>query len=76
MAALNIVPLCRSHHTEYDGGRLELLPYLSKAEQAHCVGLVGAAELVQRTTVGLRPDLGRCCDRFAAEGTCEHEGAA
>ena len=37
MAALNIVPLCRSHHTEYDGGRLELLPYLSKAERKQCV---------------------------------------
>lgn len=50
MSALNIVPLDRACHTAYDSGRLELLPYLSIAEQAHAAALVGLAEALARTT--------------------------
>lgn len=42
---LDIVPLCREHHLQYDGRRLDLLPYLTYEEQARAVshvGLVGA----------------------------------
>src|SRR4051812_4037843 len=36
---LNIVPLCRRCHRAYDMRRLDLLPYLSVAEQAKAVEL-------------------------------------
>ncbi len=39
--ALATVPLCRSCHQRYDARELDLLPYLTKDEQAHAVGLVG-----------------------------------
>jgi hypothetical protein len=43
-----VVALCRRHHRAYDGGALDLLPYLeptSRAEICHAVahvGLIGA----------------------------------
>jgi 5-methylcytosine-specific restriction endonuclease McrA len=43
-----VVPLCRRHHRAYDGGELDLLPYLEPARRAeicHAVthlGLIGA----------------------------------
>lgn len=40
----NIVPLCRFHHDLYDNGDLDLLPYLTRTEQATAVFLVGLAE--------------------------------
>ena len=46
-----VVGLCRSCHTDYDGGRLELLPHLTRADQVHAVRLVGIAEAYRRTTV-------------------------
>jgi hypothetical protein len=46
----NIVPLCRLCHELYDLGRLDLLPVLSREEQAYAVLLVGLAEAYQRTT--------------------------
>lgn len=47
-----IVPLCRRCHAKYDHGRdgLELLPYLTLAEQAYAVGLVGIERALRRTT--------------------------
>jgi 5-methylcytosine-specific restriction endonuclease McrA len=42
--ALNIVPLCRAHHSLYDGGTLDLLPVLTRPEQAYAVELVGLEE--------------------------------
>lgn len=48
--ARNIVPLCRKHHVEYDQGRLDLLPYLTREEQAYAVELVGLYEAYRRTT--------------------------
>jgi 5-methylcytosine-specific restriction endonuclease McrA len=46
----NICPLCRSCHTAYDQGKLDLLPVLTRSEQAYAVELVGLAEAYQRTT--------------------------
>lgn len=51
MDPLNIVPLCRQHHTAFDSGTLELLPVLTREEQAHAVGLIGVAEVYRRTTI-------------------------
>lgn len=48
--ALNIVPLCRLCHIDYDQGKLDLLPHLTREEQAYAVGLVGLAEAYRRTT--------------------------
>lgn len=42
---VDIVPLCPSCHRQYDGRTLDLLPYLSHAEQAAAVehvGIIGA----------------------------------
>jgi 5-methylcytosine-specific restriction endonuclease McrA len=47
----NIVPLCHEPcHAAYDAHRLDLLPYLTLAEQAYATGLVGLAEAYRRTT--------------------------
>jgi len=35
--AVDVVPLCRHHHQLYDARRLDLLPYLTPAEQARAV---------------------------------------
>jgi 5-methylcytosine-specific restriction endonuclease McrA len=56
MDAHNIVPLCRQCHHAYDERReLDLLPYLSKDEQAYAVLLVGLAEAYTRITNGPWP---------------------
>jgi hypothetical protein len=58
---IRVVPLCRRHHTDYDEGVLDLLPYLVKMawrhELAHAVlihpgGIVGALERVTNTAWG------------------------
>jgi hypothetical protein len=46
----NCVPLCRLHHGLYDSSRLDLLPYLTRAEQAYAVELVGLEEARRRLT--------------------------
>lgn len=48
--ARNIVPLCRSCHASFDQGKLDVLPYLSRVEQAYAVELVGLYEAYRRTT--------------------------
>lgn len=40
----NIVGLCRLDHQSYDLGTLDLLPHLSRDEQAYAVQLVGLEE--------------------------------
>jgi hypothetical protein len=46
-----VIPLCRQHHREYDHERtLDVLPLLTKAEQAHAVAHVGLATAYQRLT--------------------------
>jgi 5-methylcytosine-specific restriction endonuclease McrA len=48
----NIVPLCRGCHRGYDQGRLDLLPYLTRSEQAKAVelhGLIGALRRITNT---------------------------
>ena len=48
---LCVIPLCRQHHREYDHERtLDVLPLLTRAEQAHAVGHVGIAVAYQRLT--------------------------
>jgi len=47
------VPLCRSCHTEFDAHTLDLLPHLTRDEQAHAVRLVGMAS-AWRTITGQR----------------------
>jgi hypothetical protein len=55
MDARAIVPLCRARcHPAYDGGRLELLPVLTRAEEIHAVELVGLGAAYARTTVRAR----------------------
>lgn len=43
---LDVVPLCKRAHDEYDGRRpgprLDLLPYLTTAEQARAVEVLGS----------------------------------
>jgi 5-methylcytosine-specific restriction endonuclease McrA len=48
--ARNICPLCRNCHAAYDQGKLDLLPYLTREEQAYAVELVGLYEAYRRTT--------------------------
>ena len=37
----SVVPLCRRCHTDFDGLRLDLIPYLTKSEQAEAVRVLG-----------------------------------
>jgi 5-methylcytosine-specific restriction endonuclease McrA len=46
----NIVPLCRGCHRGYDEGRLDLLPYLTRSEQAKAVELHGLIGALRRIT--------------------------
>jgi predicted restriction endonuclease len=46
----NIVGLCREHHQAFDSGGLDLLPYLSLAEQGYVAELVGLVEGLRRMT--------------------------
>lgn len=39
--AIDVVPLCRRCHREYDEHRLDLLPHLTAAEQARAVQVAG-----------------------------------
>lgn len=45
-----VVPLCREMHRRYDSRQMDLLPYLSKAEQAHAVGHLGVLRALNRIT--------------------------
>jgi 5-methylcytosine-specific restriction endonuclease McrA len=46
----NIVPLCVECHQRFDSGRLDILPVLTRDEQAYAVELVGTVEAIQRMT--------------------------
>jgi 5-methylcytosine-specific restriction endonuclease McrA len=46
----NIVPLCRECHRNYDQGRLDLLPFLTRSEQAKAVELHGLIGALRRIT--------------------------
>lgn len=52
----NICPLCRDCHRAFDEGKLDLLPYLTRDEQAYAVELVGLYEAYRRTTNERLPD--------------------
>jgi len=45
-----IIPLTRHQHRLYDEGKLDILPYLSRAEQSHVVGHLGILSALKRTT--------------------------
>ena len=47
---LNVVPLCRRHHAAFDAHRFDLVPYLTREEQANAVALVGISEAMRRLT--------------------------
>lgn len=49
-----IVPLCRRCHARYDAAQLDLLPFLSPAEQAHAVLLAGGIVAALRIITGRR----------------------
>lgn len=49
-----IVPLCRTHHGEYDAHRLDLLPYLTLEEQLQAVRDAGGLEAARRRLIGSR----------------------
>lgn len=46
----DIVPLCARHHTAYDARQLDLLPHLTKDEQAQAVLHVGIIRAYHRIT--------------------------
>ena len=45
-----VIALCREDHRKYDEGDLDVLPLLSKEEQAHAVSHLGIVAAYQRTT--------------------------
>lgn len=54
--ARNCIPLDRPCHVAYDQGRLDILPVLTREEQAYAVELVGLYEAYRRTTNERLPD--------------------
>jgi 5-methylcytosine-specific restriction endonuclease McrA len=44
----NILPLCREHHTQFDGHRIDMLEHLTREEQAEAVRLLGLEDARQR----------------------------
>lgn len=46
----DVVPLCQAHHYAYDHRQIDLLPYLSHAEQAAAVRHVGMMAAFRRIT--------------------------
>ena len=51
-----IVELCRKCHVDFDSHRLDLLPYLSLAEQLSAVAVSGGIEAARRQISGRRDD--------------------
>ena len=46
-----VLPLCRAHHDAYDHQRtLDVLPHMTRAEQAHAVAHVGIVAAIRRLT--------------------------
>lgn len=54
MAEDATVPLCRECHTRYDHHQLDLLPYLSPAEQMAATRQAGGIAAAYRITTGSR----------------------
>lgn len=53
---VDVIPLCRRHHRDYDLGRLDVLPVLTLEEQAAAVGLVGLLRAWRRVTGSSKGD--------------------
>lgn len=51
-----IVELCRECHNKFDSHQLDLLPYLSLAEQLSAVAVSGGIEAARRQISGRRND--------------------
>jgi hypothetical protein len=51
----DVVPLCRTHHAAYDAREVDLLPYLSLAEQQRAVAHVGIERAYRRLTGAAPP---------------------
>jgi len=51
-----IVELCRECHSRFDSHELDLLPYLSLAEQLSAVTVAGGIEAARRQITGRRND--------------------
>jgi 5-methylcytosine-specific restriction endonuclease McrA len=51
-----IVELCRECHNKFDSHQLDLLPYLSLAEQLSAVTVAGGIEAARRQITGRRND--------------------
>jgi hypothetical protein len=49
----SVVPLCTVHHREYDARQLDLLPYLSIAEEVNAVETVGIESAYRRLVPSL-----------------------
>jgi len=49
---VDVIPLCPEHHREYDGRRLDLLPFMSYEEQAAAVEHVGIVRALRRLSGG------------------------
>jgi hypothetical protein len=49
-----VVELCRKCHVDYDSHQLDLLPYLSLAEQLSAVTVAGGIEAARRQISGTR----------------------
>lgn len=45
---LAVVPLCRFHHTRFDGHDLDLWPYLTEAERTWAIETVGEGQARRR----------------------------
>lgn len=52
----NCVPLCREHHVRYDQHRLDLEPFLTSAELAQAVWLMGSLAGAARVVNGHADD--------------------
>lgn len=52
MELSNIIPLCRTCHTRYDGGQLDILPVLSLDEQIQAVREAGGIARAYRHLIG------------------------
>jgi len=51
-----VVEMCRKCHVDYDCHQLDLLPYLSLAEQLSAVTVAGGIEAARRQITGRRND--------------------
>ena len=58
---VSVIPLCRrvsgGCHVRFDTGRLDVLPYLTHAEQAYAVGMIGIERALARLAPSRRREV-------------------